>query len=316
MDGRHKIHGELEWKPEYDTMLEEIASTDSIDISKWPLVRDIIKHKLNENIVMFLSGDVKKEYSRSTVQAAPCPGGLKLPPFPPRQRNDTNPYEAPKNTLTGKEAADFQREINTQIDGFDKSPPFTIQRVCEFVLRPTEHYKYLGKYLRAVEKSLLVTSTWDAFPPTTDSATNQTGVSRVPLGAPTLSTPTIPIFSPIPFLHEDARRSSSRSPPPSPLVLPTVAIGGTATATPLAGAEGAEQKALGLVDELDDPSPGHLSEHPQPLSATTTVPDPKPLFSLHSRFVKVKTEPEEGPQNKPESGSGSEVSAAQEEAKS
>lgn len=78
----------------------------------------------SQNIVMFLSGDVKKEYSRSTVQAAPCPGGLKLPPFPPRQRNDTNPYEAPKNTPTGKEAADFQREINTQIDGFDKCVAF------------------------------------------------------------------------------------------------------------------------------------------------------------------------------------------------
>jgi len=58
----------------------------------------------------------------------------------------------------------------------------------------------------------------------------------------------------------------------------------------LAGVEGAVPQALGLVDELDDPSPGHLSEHPQPLSSTTTV-STKPLHgSLEERFVKAKTE--------------------------
>lgn len=57
---------------------------------------------------------------------------------------------------------------------------------------------------------------------------------------------------------------------------------------PHAGAEGATPQAIGLVDELDDPSPGHLSEHPQALSSTTDVPsNSKPLFgSLEERFTK------------------------------
>lgn len=85
------------------------------------------------------------------------------------------------------------------------------------------------------------------------------------------------MFSPIPFLHEDARRSKSRSPPPSPL-----ALSGTDPAAP------PEQKGLGMVDELDDPSPGHMSEHPTALSSVTTTKtsNPKPfLGSLEQRFT-------------------------------
>ncbi len=167
------------------------------------------------------------------------------------------------------------------------SPPFTIQRVCELCLHPEKHYKYIGKYLRAMEKSLLVTSTWDAFPISEGDA-NHSGVAQPSIGGAMLSTPATPIFSPIPFLHTDARRSQSRSPPPSPLAL--TALGGGATATLQAEVEGAEPKALGLVDELDDPNPEHLSDHLQPLSSTTTV-DPKPIpGSLESRFVRVTTE--------------------------
>lgn len=51
------------------------------------------------------------------------------------------------------------------------------------------------------------------------------------------------------------------------------------------GTEVAEQKAIGLVDELDDPSPGHLSDHPQAISATTTVTSRPFLGSLGDRFV-------------------------------
>lgn len=32
------------------------------------------------------------------------------------------------------------------------SAPFTIQRVCELVVQPSQHYKYRDKYMRAMEK--------------------------------------------------------------------------------------------------------------------------------------------------------------------
>jgi serine/threonine-protein phosphatase 4 regulatory subunit 2 len=164
-----------------------------------------------------------------------------------------------------------------------RGPPFTIQRVCELCLRPTEHYKTVGKYLRAVEKSLLVTSSWEAFPPETESDI-PAALANISMHSTILSTtPATPLFSPIPFLHDDARRSKTRSPPPSPLALGTTDSGGIVPIDSL------EQKAIGLVDELDDPSPGHMSEHLTALSSvttTTTVGSRPFLGSLEERFTK------------------------------
>jgi serine/threonine-protein phosphatase 4 regulatory subunit 2 len=170
-------------------------------------------------------------------------------------------------------------------------PPYTIQRVCELCLHPKQHYTSVGKYLRAVEKSLLVTSTWDSFPPLSEVDKDPIGRSVLALGSTLQSAPATPLFSPIPFLHDDARRSKSRSPPPSPLTL------GAAARIGEGHPEALEARALGLVDELDDPSPGHLSDHPTALSSVTTIKEgisSRPLFeSLEHRFVKSSAEPPE-----------------------
>lgn len=144
---------------------------------------------------------------------------------------------------------------------------------------PTQHYKLIGKYLRAVEKSLLVTSTWDAFP--AELPQNGFPIGTFSTG-PSQSTPTTPVFSPIPFLHDDARRSKSTSPPPSPFALAGMDMG--------EGVESLEepmpQRAIGLVDELDDPSPGHMSDHPTAISSVTTIGSRPFLETLETRFVR------------------------------
>nr|VWO98835.1 Nonribosomal peptide synthetase 1 (EC [Ganoderma boninense] len=208
-------------------------------------------------------------------------GGLKLPPFPPREYPAGSSNPLPKVDLSEKEAAEFKTSIHAQLDEFDGTP-FTIQRVCELCVNPRQHYKYIGKYLRALEKTLLVTSTWDAFPPLSESDSTYSAVGHPSISTSAVSAPNTPMFSPIPFLHEDARRSRSRSPPPSPLILP---------ATVASGVDTGDSKVLGLVDELDDPSPGHLSDHIEPISATTTVESTRPLHgTLEERFVKATDE--------------------------
>ena len=169
-------------------------------------------------------------------------------------------------------------------DWYDRGP-FTIQRICELCVNPRQHYKYVGKYLRAVEKSLLVTSTWDAFPPLSEVESTYSTSGHPSISTSAVSAPNTPMFSPIPFLHEDARRSKSRSPPPSPLSLPTPVGAGLTAAD-----DSADVKALGLVDELDDPKPGHLSDHIEPISSTTTMGS-RPLHgTLEERFVKGSSE--------------------------
>jgi len=58
-------------------------------------------------------------------------------------------------------------------------------------------------------------------------------------------------------------------------------------------ADNLEEKAFGMVDEVDDPGPGHMREHPTALTSVTTTStiDSKPfLGSLEQRFVKSEEE--------------------------
>ncbi|KAJ6455717.1 PPP4R2-domain-containing protein [Mycena sanguinolenta] len=273
---------------DHDKILKHIASTDTLKYlisvacilllissfssgAEWPLLRDIIKSKIDKNIELFLSGPGRPAPPPHFQPLPNATGGLKLAPFPPRK----SLLPASVNYMTAEESAEMKESVFALLDQFDSNPPFTIQRVCELCLYPKQNYNSVGKYLRAVEKSLLVTSTYDSFPPLTASERDTTIRTMTVIGSP--AAPQTPLFSPIPFLHDDARRSKSRSPPPSPLIL---ANSGEAHPDPL------ETKALGLVDELDDPAPGHMSEHPVALTSVTTSDGEQFVASLESRFVR------------------------------
>ncbi|KAF9227606.1 hypothetical protein BS17DRAFT_774016 [Gyrodon lividus] len=280
---------DFQWSSEYQLVMEQIASTDIIEPNtEWEQLRDMIKYKIEQNITLFLTeaqGPRPEAPSKPATGIPDSPGNLRLPPFPPRKRNELNPHEVPKVHMDQDEVNVTKNLIFRQLHEFDDNPPFTIQRVCELCVSPMQHYKFIGKYLRAIEKSLLVTSTWDAFPQ--EPPRNGFSMATVSVGPMTQSTPATPMFSPIPFLHDDARRSKSRSPPPSPLTL--AAMEGTGSIELLNDAM--PQRAIGLVDELDDPSPGHMSDYPTVISSATTVRSRPFLETLGSRFVRGSDEP-------------------------
>lgn len=45
-----------------------------------------------------------------------------------------------------------------------RAPPFTVQRLAELAANPRGHYRSVGKYIRALERTLLVTSTHKDYP--------------------------------------------------------------------------------------------------------------------------------------------------------
>ena len=50
------------------------------------------------------------------------------------------------------------------VNTFAAKPPYTIQRLAELLLVPTEHYRTLPAFLRAVDRVVCVSSTADMFP--------------------------------------------------------------------------------------------------------------------------------------------------------
>nr|CAG4646521.1 EOG090X0BWU [Macrothrix elegans] len=95
----------------------------------WSKIRGVLRHKLEIVIANF------KE-ACPTENLPPCPN---VEPFH---------YETMKD------------KIFEQFDSFNCAP-FTIQRLCELLSAPRKHYKRTDKFMRGIEKNLLVVSTVD-----------------------------------------------------------------------------------------------------------------------------------------------------------
>lgn len=65
-----------------------------------------------------------------------------------------------------------------RFDLFRLAAPFTVQRLTELILQPTRHYRKKEKFLRGLEKTVLVVSTVEPHSLTTEEEKNGNDVSN------------------------------------------------------------------------------------------------------------------------------------------
>ncbi|CAH4036771.1 serine/threonine-protein phosphatase 4 regulatory subunit 2 [Pieris brassicae] len=111
---------------ELNDYLVYVARTGD-SIYQWSLVKSLFKEKLLNVITDF-------HESTPSVEIPPCPN---VDPFN---------YDIMKNSLIER------------LDTFT-SAPFTVQRICELLTCPRKQYNRVDKFMRAIEKNILVVST-------------------------------------------------------------------------------------------------------------------------------------------------------------
>ncbi|BFZ64041.1 hypothetical protein YB2330_005179 [Saitoella coloradoensis] len=124
-------------------MITSVAESGKFDGS-WPEFSRSLLARLEENTGAFAPPSIPRPGGASESAAAPVQG------------------DSPKASLPPDLQALLSRLISV-IQRFT-GPPFTVQRIAELIARPREHYSDIGKYLRALERNLSVTSAIDAFP--------------------------------------------------------------------------------------------------------------------------------------------------------
>lgn len=111
---------------ELNDYLAYVARTGD-PVYQWSLVKSLFKEKLLNVITEF-------------YETTPS---IEIPPYP---NVDPFNYDIMKNSLTER------------LDSF-ASAPFTVQRLCELLTYPRKQYNRVDKFMRAIEKNILVVST-------------------------------------------------------------------------------------------------------------------------------------------------------------
>ncbi|CAH0727102.1 unnamed protein product, partial [Brenthis ino] len=111
---------------ELNDYLAYVARTGD-PVYQWALVKSLFKEKLLNVITDF-------------YETSP---GIDIPPYP---NVDPFNYDIMKNSLLER------------LDSFT-SAPFTVQRICELLTYPRKQYNRVDKFMRAIEKNILVVST-------------------------------------------------------------------------------------------------------------------------------------------------------------
>ncbi|XP_077972031.1 uncharacterized protein LOC120339798 isoform X2 [Styela clava] len=91
------------------------------------------------------------------------------------------PYKVGKinANATNDDFDEMKKRLLQLTEEFD-SPPFTIQRLCELLAEPRKNYTKCDKFMRGIEKNLMVVSSWSNLPRTlSDSNDNNMMVNGV-----------------------------------------------------------------------------------------------------------------------------------------
>lgn len=177
--------------------------------------------------------------------------------------------------LDGEALEKEKRVVFDMLDEFETDPPFTIQRLAELVLRPTQHYRSRAKYLGALRRVLLVTATTVNV---AEQSSAQEGATAHGEGAQDGAWPYRPrssshhdtIYSPIPFLQDQEEPETKEVPHEKPEVA-TLPVDNSSAVTSAADYLGIPD---GRVDELDEQLDGRthaVSNAVHPLSAATNL---------------------------------------------
>lgn len=95
-----------------------------------------------------------------------APPASDRPPVPPFNSADA-PYVLPL------ELAQLHQSIKDTLQkSFTDHPPYTLQRLSELILQPKKHYRFLGPYLRALDRVVNVSSNVNHYPLTTGPHSN------------------------------------------------------------------------------------------------------------------------------------------------
>jgi serine/threonine-protein phosphatase 4 regulatory subunit 2 len=123
-----------------ENFIEYVSKTGTY-IYPWYLVKKVFMKKI-QNIINNLQSCMSLSTSDLNTSSSPSYGPN------PSMFNDANGIQIIKD------------RIIERMKSFT-SAPFTIQRICELLLKPNNHYNRVDKYLRGLEKCIMVVTTVD-----------------------------------------------------------------------------------------------------------------------------------------------------------
>ncbi|KAI9787366.1 MAG: hypothetical protein M1835_002778 [Candelina submexicana] len=178
-----------------DDILERAALDGFVDLTEWPRVLGRVIERLDE--IAHKEFPAPSFQLPTTVRAVPVPAQPEVsssqdsPSHNPQANNKENappsslssrppvpPFEAAPHSQPTEPTSIHQPDgtLPPQLlsllgsikailkDSFTHSPPHTIQRLSELILRPRTHYRSLPSYLRALDRVVSVSSGADIFP--------------------------------------------------------------------------------------------------------------------------------------------------------